>query len=941
MSSAAQVREVLQTLDALYHNPDPQAKAQANVALQRFQRTEDAWRTANELLLAQEHALTSRLFSAQTFRYKVTLDLEQLPAEAQLSLRDTLLDALQLYAQGPRVVQTQLCLALAALSLQLPESVWPRVIPGMVERFGGKPETVGVLLEFLSVLPEEVSTNHRIPVSNATYRERVPQLLTQQASTVLQVLSMYIHAQGVTPAIQETVFRCLCSWLKAGEVSAMQLAETTLLQFTFDALNTDALFDVAVDVFCDLIHETQEIAENRPVVMLILSRLQSLRAVLSAAGDDDDKVRGLCRIFVQAGETYHALFMEHVPEMLPIAQAIFECASYHDLDIVQITFHFWYLLATHVHNAGEAGNANAAPYRALYQQLFEIIIRHLAFPQDTLSGQERDDFRSFRHYMGDTLKDCCCVLGAEACLSRSLEMIETALREESPALRWQDIEAPLFSMRSMGAQVDLRDDQVTPRVLAIVPQLPPHPRLRYAGLLVLSRYTEWVEQHPDRIPEMLTFITTGFEGADKEISAAAAQALNFLCQDCRAHLGAYLPQLFAFFTTIKDSLSAEDMLSLVEAIAYVISALPPHEATESLVYFTQPLLAHVHAYTMLPSPSKTETMHAADRIEQLARILQVMGVSLASTLPESCAATCSQAYAILDRVLELHGSVYFVSERTSSLIRRALIFFGHRAEPTLAPLLERLASSFESTGFSGYVWIVGKCIEQFGHGAGAPLFALLSSALERVSVKQALLLKEHGPDQLSDVLDDYLHTCLVALGAAPGMLLAAPFFPDAFGAAVHALQALSPSVVSIASDTIRNVLKFPAKPMGAAYVDNVRAVAQNQGYHLCCHMLLGLVTHFPPENMPVVIDTVRALAHLCPEQLPQWIGGAIEQLPQDLVPVQDQVRFMESLGSGPIDEAGVKRSLVILYGASRKSRERGMYELSNHSGIRQGSHGSR
>lgn len=41
---------------------------------------------------------------------------------------------------------------------------WPRVIPEMIETFGNDPEKVGVLLEFLTVLPEEVNMNHRIPI---------------------------------------------------------------------------------------------------------------------------------------------------------------------------------------------------------------------------------------------------------------------------------------------------------------------------------------------------------------------------------------------------------------------------------------------------------------------------------------------------------------------------------------------------------------------------------------------------------------------------------------------------------------------------------------------------------------------------------------------------------------------------------------------------------
>ena len=89
MSEAAatspDVSSVLAALQALYHNPDAQAKQQANQALLQFQKTPQAWSTANTLLLAQDVPLESRLFSAQTFRSKVTFDLEQLEARRKSS----------------------------------------------------------------------------------------------------------------------------------------------------------------------------------------------------------------------------------------------------------------------------------------------------------------------------------------------------------------------------------------------------------------------------------------------------------------------------------------------------------------------------------------------------------------------------------------------------------------------------------------------------------------------------------------------------------------------------------------------------------------------------------------------------------------------------------------------------------------------------------------
>ena len=894
--SAASAPEhgVLQALQTLYHDPDSAAKGHANSALLDFQKTADAWQTANTLLLAQDLPLESRLFAAQTFRSKITFDLEQLPQDSYPGLRDMLLHALAMYAEGPRVIQTQLCLALAALALQVDSTVWPGVAPDMLARFGGSPATVGILLEFLSVLPDEVTNNHRIPIDNATYYERVPQLLTQHSQLVLETLTMYVQADGVTRAIQVAIFACLGAWLRAGEISASQLAATPLLAFAFEALASDELFDVAVDVVCDIINETQEVGENRQVIEALLPRIHALRPALATASDDEDRVRGLCRIFVQAGETYHALMLPHSAEMLPIAQSILDCASFHDLDIVQITFRFWYLLAAHVHGSG------AAPWLALYEQLFAIIIRHLRFPDDddSLAGQERDDFRSFRHYMGDTLKDCSYVLGPEACLARSLQLIETAMADPSTA-RWQDIEAPLFSMRSMGGQADVHDDHVVPRIFDVIPQLPPHPRLRYAGLLVISRYTEWVDVHPDRIPGTLTYITTGFD-TDRDISAAAAQAMNYLCQDCHKHLVPFLAQLLDFFATIRESLDVDDLLAVGEAIAHVIASTTGPAATESLTALTQPLLQGVHDVSVMHNAAKPDLMRAADCMEQLAKILQVVGVSFASSLAPECAETCANAYHVLDSLLAAHGHVFFISERTSALIRRALVFFGDKAIPTLPALLERFATCFEATGYSGYVWIIGKSIDQFARNAVPELRSALSRAFERTSAHVLQLLASTPIEEQTDVLDDYLHTCIVTLRAAPDMLLLSPVFPHALNVAIMSLASVSQSVIAVATDALRDITSFePDSRMdpanASACTANVSGAVSVHGALLTTALLTGLMTHFSPDHMQVVFAIFRALAARWPAELAGWCAAAAEQLPASVISAQERAAFVGSM----------------------------------------------
>lgn len=94
---------------------------------------------------------------------QVTYDLHQVEGPHLLDLRDTLVAALEHYQTGPRTIIVQLCLAISGLALQLPQ--WGNAVQGMIERFGQNPATVPILLQFLTVLPEELNTNTKIPVT--------------------------------------------------------------------------------------------------------------------------------------------------------------------------------------------------------------------------------------------------------------------------------------------------------------------------------------------------------------------------------------------------------------------------------------------------------------------------------------------------------------------------------------------------------------------------------------------------------------------------------------------------------------------------------------------------------------------------------------------------------------------------------------------------------
>ncbi|KAH7910876.1 armadillo-type protein [Hygrophoropsis aurantiaca] len=922
-----EIQALLSALDVFSRAPDKSALENANAWLQDFQHSPEAWSTCNVLLLSPDAPPAAKLFAAQTFRSKVTYDLHQVDPSNLLPLRDTLVTALQSYHTGPKTIITQLCLAISGLALQLPS--WDNPLQTMIEGFGQNPATVPVLLQFLAVLPEELAGNTRIPVTDDDYRERSAKILTANSKQVLDLLSMYIQASGVTLSVQNQIFNCLRNWFVAGEMDMQSFAKSPLFAFAFQALASDELFDSAVDVICELIHETQEIDDNMSVIEQIVPRVISLKAQIEKEKDDPDKIKGYARIFAEAGETYRLLLLQHTDTFYPIVEAIGQCSAYPDLDIVPITFPFWMRLAQTI---GKKPSVSPVFIEA-YTALMGVVIRHLHFPPDlaSMTGQEADNFRSFRHVMGDTLKDCCYVLGTDTCLLSAYTLITTALSRPPQAISWQEIEAPLFAMRSMGAEVDPADTNAVPKIMDLIPSLPTHPRVRYAALLIISRYTEWINQHPEYIAYQLEYVSTGFQDSDSEVSAAAGQALKYLCQDCKQHLIDFLPTLHTFLSTTGTKLAQDDRRQVYEAIAYVISAMPMEKAAESLRTFSLDILSQIHNVAAKTTPvTKQELKEIGNGLENLEVMLHVVG-PFGDQLPAACQSSCTEAWSVFDVFTSKFAFDYDTAERTTRVLRHGITLFGPSALPVAPSVLNRMVVSFETTGFSAFLWIAGKIVGRFGNEEDTNLRNAFRVLYERSTSKLVSLLQSKDPRDIPDVLEDYVQLLLQLVDVAPDVFFQSPAFPLAFRATMAALTLIHSDLVFASLDLFRSIFTHdslspsaPASPKFPIYAAAITGVVEKEGYEFVGYLLNGIVADFPEDATSTVVTIFRSISLLWSSQLVSWLPPILQNLPSASAPTQAKQQFLvevtNAINLGQFDK--VKYSILNLHRASRKARDR-------------------
>jgi transportin-3 len=365
--------------------------------------------------------------------------------------------------------------------------------------------------------------------------------------------------------------------MSSGEIDIEKIAGTPLVERSFASLESDVIFESAVDVICEIIRrsgsrlrrKTVDAAPCMPIIQSVYNHLLPLIPVLNQASqeEDEEKLRGLCRIFAGAGEDYLPLILENPEAWKGIVDGLLACTASSDLEIVAITFYFWGMLADEIcpsfsdsqdYNNGKAQPTNRdtgkpltaaeleeeskkalirAKFVDVYRVLIDLMIRHLHYPlENTWTSQERDEFREFRHVMGGVLKNCVLVLGQEEALSKPYNILHGFVISGAPggaldpSTPWQSIEAPLFALRTMGKNIRNDESKMLPEIMSMLPQLPAHPKVRYAAILVIGRYASWTREHPEFIPYQMTFISKGFE--DKESMAAASRALRYLCDEC-------------------------------------------------------------------------------------------------------------------------------------------------------------------------------------------------------------------------------------------------------------------------------------------------------------------------------------------------------------------------------------------------------------------------
>ncbi|KIW99919.1 uncharacterized protein Z518_10847 [Rhinocladiella mackenziei CBS 650.93] len=941
---------VLAALATMQSNVAGKEKSDAHEFLEKFQKSSEAWNTTHEMLRDSSAPVEAKLFAATTLKGKITYDLHQLPPSALTPLRDSLLSLLQLYISGPRPIRTQLCVCLASLAIQL--TSWKDVLSTVGSAVGTSQDGGDGLLDFLRILPEEVTEGRKINLSEEELADRTKELLEDNSTQVLNLLVSYARSSSQA-AHNPRLYSCIASWLR--EIPTLDVVNSPLLDDIIEALDDNDSFESAVDCLCTMFRDTRDVDESLSVIRILYPRIVNLRPMIQQGADmeDPDLMKGITRLFSEAGEAWVVLIARMPAEFRELVECVLECCVRdRDREAISVTFVFWYELKQSL--TLEKYMPARAALADLYSKLVDVMIKHLEFPtpedgneKDLFDGdrEQEDKFRSFRHNMGDVLKDCCDVIGVTPCLSKAFALIQSWGQKYASQVsgtsvpHWQELEAPLFSLRAMGRMVSPEETSVLPQVIPLLTTVPDHEKLKFQAIMALARYTEWTAQHPETLEAQLNYVISGFSHSSQEVVQAAALAFRFLGTDCQKLLGDHIPQLHQFYESVIDKLKPSSQEEVTEGVAAVVAVQPVPQTYETLKMFCDPVMNRVVSFASHAKDENAEKT-VADYLGLVTIFFDWVQPYVSPSEENPAVKYCQEILPALSGIAKHFTRSIPILERVCKCWRVMVISYRTAIAPLLGTLATSIAEGFEASRQGCFLWATDAVIREFSYGAEF-VDVTTSDNVFRFFAQQATvffkILTEIQPVELPDVIEDFFRLASDAVRFYPNKTITSNLALPMVQASLTALTLQSLDPIQAALHFLRDFLDFgfekppisnfngpngePASGSPPEVQAAVKQVLTSTGQQLVHRVLTGMMFSFPEDCFPDASGVLLSLFNLVPQAAAEWVQGTLQLLPAGTMKPAEANKLMKNI-SDKLQQNEPRKVRVLLQDFTNSYRRR-------------------
>ncbi|KAJ2950305.1 hypothetical protein O0L34_g11671 [Tuta absoluta] len=874
---------VYQAISALYENPNANEKEKASLWLGDVQKSIHSWKIADELL-QQKKDVHSCYFAAQTMRSKVQHNIDELPGDALLSLRNSLVAHLENITQETSsAIVTQLCLALADLALQLPS--WQNCISDLIKSFSNKNHLV--LLEILTVLPQEIDSPALRLGENR--REDIKNELRSNAQMVDLFLKESLNnSQNTHIALK--VIKCLTSWIQVKAINIQDVPQNAViglcLQILRDHNSINTLHDAATDCLCSLLHCIEENNNNEEVERLLFDSVSALEESyhMAVAHEEEEKASNYARIFTELAET----FLEKIITCASGGSSHFAmrslelalvCCGHHDYEVAEITFNLWYRLSEEVYQRDYQPLTDV--FKPHIQRLIEALARHCQCePDHTQLPEEGDEFYEFRQKVQELIKDVVFIVGSSSVFRQMFGALGAA-----QDMSWEHTEAALYVMQSVAKNILPDEYEYVPKVVEAILSMPEntHQAVRKTCILLLGELCEWIEKHPECVQPTVQLLMRALH--DKQLAAAAATALQNICKTCKKQAGVHAAALLSASRLANDlNLPLSTSVALMRALASSLVGLPEEQLT---VAMREAAAVQISALNELVKSNKepikgtsSDPVVFLDRLAALFRDVEFPTTTASTSHP--CVPAIGDAWPALQALMEKHQTDSRIMERTCRVVRFALRCTGRHCAELLPPLAATMGALYTAHAHSCVLYLASILVDELSGAPGCSehLIQLAQTLMPRAFL---LLQQQNGLKDNPDTVDDLFRLCIRFLQRIPLEFLSSGAMP-----AVMQCSLLASSLDH--RDANSSVMKFLYDLVKAANStrqdkQQIKALATetlvSYGEAVTHALISASVLHLHSYMLGEVAEVLLQLIAWQRSNGVDWVQTAVQKLPRE------------------------------------------------------------
>ncbi|KAI7866589.1 armadillo-type protein, partial [Spinellus fusiger] len=426
------------------------------------------------------------------------------------------------------------------------------------------------ILEFLTLVPEEISSTEL----SGDRKSKLVQEMKESVPLVLSIMSSMLFSTTPTETnLQQKTLRCFQSWVQYGiEFEAAY----PLLQQTMVLVTKEDTFEIATEVLLEAMQQHTWLRYNTlrdDMLQCITSEEMKTQFTGSISEQDEDTSKSLAKLFTAYGEAYADFIAEQLcrQDILVLMDMLMQLTAFSgyfpvDQELSDIPLNFWYVLQETLIDDGILPVQDSTQWRRqcgeaalmIYRQLVITIQQKAMFPPDNVwnSWTQEHAVAVMDHW-------------------------------DSIPFSSQDLEATLFCLKSVSEEVSPEENEHIHKFFGakIFGRLPRegHTRLQNTAILLMGSLSEWLNQHPQLLAQIMNYLVPCL--SVPKLALSAASTFSDICDACREPLTDELDNLINTYNfNVKQK--------VVVSIANVIQVLPPDIAISPIMTIITSILQY-------------------------------------------------------------------------------------------------------------------------------------------------------------------------------------------------------------------------------------------------------------------------------------------------------------------------------------------------------------